>query len=60
MPSTRTRPQPDVREPDVNELAHALAQRMTGEIPITPEDREPPAEDQSADEPVRVRERQPA
>jgi len=28
-------------EPDVNQLAHALVQRMTGEVPITPEDRVP-------------------
>jgi len=47
-------------EPDVLELAFALGQRMTGEVPIAPEDREPPEVDRSTSDEVEPSARQPS
>ena len=61
-PTSRPQDSPD-DEPDVLELAFALGQRVTGEVPITPEDREPPevypTDEDEQPEPV-AHERQPA
>lgn len=62
---TRTPAQESPGDPDVIQLAYLLVQRMTGEIPITPEDREPPETDcRTSDEPepslVSARPRTPA
>ena len=48
-PTPQPQDSPD-REPDVLELAFALGQRMIGEVPITPEDREPPEANLPAEE----------